>query len=140
MVLDHIPSSIKRFATPDQWSESDYEIALSVVEHLLLTHSDETLSNESADPRIESIKLEIEVLAKLVSQYETKHFPVREASLHEIIQFLVEERGGTAPDIEALFDTPQNYQRYLHREHTLTLAEAKRLHHTLGVSAELILA
>ena len=107
--------------------EADYELALSEVARLwgarLGTIDGDTL----------------EVLATLIDAYEAKHFPVDPPDPIEAIRFRMEQQGLTRKDLEPLLGSRTRVSEVLNRKRGLSIEMIRRLHETLGISADVLI-
>jgi HTH-type transcriptional regulator/antitoxin HigA len=81
----------------------------------------------------------LEVLAILIETYEREHHALPSPDPIEAIKFVMEQRGLGPKDLEPFIGTRSRVHEVLHGKRSLTLAMIRRLHHGLGIPAELLL-
>lgn len=70
----------------------------------------------------------LQVLAERVEAYETKHFPIPDASSGEVLAFLLEQRGLTQQEVEAGTRIHQSaLSRFIRGEREPSLEQIKKL-------------
>jgi len=90
------------------------------------------------DPRTaEGARLEL--LAKLVEDYEKEHFKFRKPDPVEMLLFRMQERGLKQKDIADLVGGKNRASEVLSRKRPLTLAMIRALHEKLGIPSELLI-
>ena len=90
------------------------------------------------DPRTpEGARLEL--LAKLVEDYEKEHFKFRKPDPVEAILFRMEEQGLRQKDIADIVGGKNRASEVLSRKRPLTLAMIRALHEKLGIPSELLI-
>src|SRR5713101_4353523 len=90
------------------------------------------------DPRTaEGARLEL--LAKLVEDYEKEHFKFRKPDPVEAILFRMEEQGLRQADIAGIVGGKNRASEVLSRKRPLTLAMVRALHEKLGIPSELLI-
>src|SRR5207237_10752811 len=90
------------------------------------------------DPRIaEGARLEL--LAKLVEDYEKEHFKFRKPDPVEAILFRMEQQGLRQTDLAAMVGGKNRASEILSRKRPLTLAMIRALHEKLGIPSELLI-
>ena len=111
-------------------TESDYKAALREVSALV-----------DADPAPDTPEGErLDVLATLVQAWEARHFPIGAPDPVEAIKFRMEQRGLSPKDLEGVIGKSNRVYEVLGRKRPLTLAMIRRLHRTLGIPAEVLIA
>jgi HTH-type transcriptional regulator/antitoxin HigA len=108
-------------------SERDYEAALKEVERLW--------GGKIGTPEGDRL----DVLATLIEAYEDKHFPMDPPDPIEAIKFRMEQQGMTRKDLEPLIGTRTRVAEVLNRRRGLSIEMIRRLHKTLGISAEVLI-
>jgi len=108
-------------------TEKDYELALKEVERLWGTRS----GTPDGD--------RLDVLATLIERYEEEHYPMDPPDPIEAIKFRMEQRGLTRKDLEPLIGTRTRVAEVLNRKRSLSIDMIRRLHKTLGISAEVLI-
>ncbi len=111
-------------------NEADYEAALRAVSPWF--------ENEPAAGTPEADQFE--VLLTLIEAYERKHFPLALPDPIEAIKFRMEQEGLGVKDLEPMIGRPNRVYEVLSRKRPLTLAMIRRLHHGLGIPAEVLVA
>jgi HTH-type transcriptional regulator/antitoxin HigA len=90
------------------------------------------------DPRTaEGARLEL--LAKLVEDYEKEHFKFRKPDPVEAILFRMEQQGLRQKDIADIVGGKNRASEVLSRKRPLTLAMVRALHQKLGIPSELLI-
>jgi len=93
-----------------------------------------------ADPAPESDDgARLELLAKLIDDYERERFSFRKPDPIEAILFRMEEQGLRQADIAALVGGKNRASEILSRKRPLTLAMVRALHENLGIPSELLI-
>jgi HTH-type transcriptional regulator/antitoxin HigA len=82
----------------------------------------------------------LDILATLVQAYEARHFPIDAPDPVEAIKFRMEQSGLTVKDLEPIIGRPNRVYEVLSRKRPLTLAMIRRLHRSLGIPAEVLIA
>ncbi len=109
-------------------TEADYEEALKEVERLW--------GAEPGTPEGDRF----EVLFTLVEAYEDQHYPILPPDPIEAIQYYMESRGLNRRDLEKYIGPSGRVSEVLSRRRPLTLAMIRRLHRSLGIPAEVLIA
>jgi HTH-type transcriptional regulator/antitoxin HigA len=107
--------------------KKDYEAALKEVERLWGAK----LGTPEGD--------RLDVLATLIDVYETTHFPMDPPDPVEAIKFRMEQQGLTRKDLEPLIGTRTRVAEILNRRRSLSIEMIRRLHKTLGISADVLI-
>lgn len=81
----------------------------------------------------------LELLAKLIDDYEKERFKFRKPDPIEAILFRMEEQGLRQTDIAALVGGKNRASEILSRKRPLTLAMIRALHDKLGIPSELLI-
>ena len=93
-----------------------------------------------ADPAPESGDgARLELLAKLIDDYERERFRFRKPDPIEAILFRMQEQGLRQADIAALVGGKNRASEILARKRPLTLAMIRALHEKLGIPSELLI-
>lgn len=82
----------------------------------------------------------LDILVTLVQAYEAKHTPISAPDPVEAIKFRMEQSGLSVKDLEPLIGKSNRVYEVLSRKRPLTLAMIRRLHHSLGIPAEVLIA
>lgn len=80
----------------------------------------------------------LDVLATLVADYEDKHFPMDPPDPIDAIKFRMEQQGLTRKDLEPAIGSRARVAEVLSRKRNLTISMIRRLHATLGISADIL--
>ncbi len=81
----------------------------------------------------------LELLAKLVEDYEKEHFKFRKPDPIEAIIFRMEQQGLRQTDLAAIIGGKNRASEVLSRKRPLTLAMIRALHEKLGIPSELLI-
>jgi HTH-type transcriptional regulator / antitoxin HigA len=106
-------------------NEKDYEAARKEVERLW--------GAKSGSPEGDRL----DVLATLIETYEDE--PMDPPDPIEAIKFRMEQQGLTRKDLEPLIGTRTRVAEVLNRKRGLSIDMIRRLHETLGISAEILI-
>jgi len=109
-------------------SESDYREALAEIETLFAAEPD-TPDGDRLD-----------VLATLVEVYEQKHYAIPSPDPVEAITYWMESRGISRQQLTPLLGSRARVSEIFNNKRGLTLAMIRRLHNTLGIPAEALIA
>ena len=111
-------------------TEVDYKAALRQISTLMESDPDPgTLEGDHLD-----------ILTTLVQAYEARHFPIGAPDPVEAIKFRMEQSGLTVKDLEPIIGRSNRVYEVLNRKRPLTLAMIRRLHRSLGIPAEVLIA
>ena len=92
------------------------------------------------DPEAESdAGARLELLAKLIDDYERERFKFRKPDPIEAILFRMEEQGLRQADIAAIVGGKSRASEILSRKRPLTLSMVRALHEKLGIPSELLI-
>ena len=81
----------------------------------------------------------LELLAKLIDDYERERFKFRKPDPIEAILFRMEEQGLRQADIAAIVGGKNRASEILSRKRPLTLSMVRALHEKLGIPSELLI-
>lgn len=81
----------------------------------------------------------LDVLATLVDAYESELYPMDPPDPIEAIKFRMEQQGLTRKDLEPMIGTRTRVAEVLNRRRPLSIAMIRRLHHGLGIPAEVLI-
>jgi HTH-type transcriptional regulator/antitoxin HigA len=81
----------------------------------------------------------LDVLATLVDAYESQHDPIDPPDPIEAIKFRMEQQGLSLRDLEAMLGPRAGVAEILNRRRGLSIAMIRRLHESLGISAEVLI-
>lgn len=108
-------------------SEADYQAALKEIETLLESHPG-TPEGDRMD-----------VLVTLVEAYEARHFPIPEPDDPvQVLEYYMDSRGLKTTDLVEYLGSKERVSEVLNRKRGLSLAMIRRLHHGLGIPADLL--
>jgi HTH-type transcriptional regulator/antitoxin HigA len=82
----------------------------------------------------------LDILVTLVQAYEAKHMPISPPDPVEAIKFRMEQSGLSVKDLEPIIGKSNRVYEVLSRKRPLTLGMIRRLHHSLGIPAEVLIA
>lgn len=82
----------------------------------------------------------LDILATREQAYEARHSPIDAPDPVEAIKFRMEQAGLTVKDLEPIIGRPNRVYEVLSRMCPLTLAMIRRLHRSLGIPAEVLIA
>ncbi|NDP37317.1 MAG: transcriptional regulator [Rhodoferax sp.] len=82
----------------------------------------------------------LDILATLVQTYEAKYVPVTAPDPVEAIKFRMDQCGLTVKDLEPIIGKSNRVYEVLNRKRPLTLAMIRRLHQSLGIPADVLIA
>ena len=108
-------------------TEADYESALVEIEALW--------GAPAGTPKGDRL----DILATLVDVYENEHYPMDPPDPIEAIVFRMEQQGLTRKDLEGILGSRTRVAEVLNRRRGLSINMIRRLHDTLGISAEVLI-
>jgi HTH-type transcriptional regulator / antitoxin HigA len=82
----------------------------------------------------------LDILVTLVQAYEAKHMSISPPDPVEAIKFRMEQSGLSVKDLEPIIGKSNRVYEVLSRKRPLTLGMIRRLHHSLGIPAEVLIA
>ena len=82
----------------------------------------------------------LDILARLVQAYEAQHISVAAPDPVEAIKFWMEQSGLSDKDLEPIIGRSNRVYEVLNRKRPLTLAMMPRLHHSLGIPTDVLIA
>lgn len=106
---------------------ADHERALAEIEHLW--------GAASGTPEGDRL----DVLATLIDAYEAEHYPMEPPDPVDAIKFRMEQQGLSRKDLEPLIGTRTRVAEILNRKRSLSIGMIRRLHESLGISAEVLI-
>ena len=110
-------------------TKADYKAALKMISALV-----------DADPKRGTPDCDrLEVLGALLVAYEAKHYPIELPDPIEAIKFRMEQQGLSAKDLQPMIGGLNRVYEVLNRKRPLSLAMVRRLHSSLGISAECLI-
>ena len=111
-------------------TESDYKAALRQISTLM--ESDPEPGTPEGDW--------LDILTTLVQAYEAKHVPLTAPDPVEAIKFRMDQSGLSVKDLEPIIGKSNRVYEVLSRKRPLTLAMIRRLHKSLGIPADVLIA
>ena len=108
-------------------TEADYQEALGEIEHLF----DAQPNTPDGD--------RLEVLATLVEAYEERHHDIPSPDPVEAILYHLESRGLSRRELEPCIGSRARVSEVLNRRRPLSIDMIRKLHKTLGISAEVLI-
>ena len=108
-------------------TEADYEAAIVEIEALW--------GAPAGTPKGDRL----DILATLVDVYENEHYPIDPPDPIEAIVFRMEQQGLTRKDLEGILGSRTRVAEVLNRRRGLSINMIRRLHDTLGISAEVLI-
>lgn len=111
-------------------TEADHQAALREISALM--ESDPDLGTPEGD--------RLDILATLVQAFEARHMPITAPDPVEAIKFRMEQSGLSVKDLEPIIGKSNRVYEVLNRKRPLTLAMIRRLHQSLGIPAEVLIA
>ena len=72
--------------------------------------------------------------------YEAKHVPITAPDPVDAIKFLMDQRGLSVKNLEPMIGKSNRVYEVLSRKRPLTLAMIRRLHKSLGIPADVLIA
>jgi HTH-type transcriptional regulator / antitoxin HigA len=108
-------------------TKKDYAAVLAEIEHLWGAK----LGTPEGD--------RLDVFATLIDAYEAAHYPMDPPDPIEAIKFRMEQQGLTRKDLQPLIGTRTRVAEVLNRKRSLSIGMIRRLHQTLGISAEVLI-
>ena len=82
----------------------------------------------------------LDIVATLVQAYEAKHVPISVPDPVEAIKFRLDQSGLSVKDLELIIGKSNRVYEVLNRQRPLTLAMIRRLHRSLGIPADVLIA
>ncbi len=111
-------------------TDADYKSTLREISNLM--ESDPELGTPEGD--------RLDILVTLVQAYEAKHVPMTAPDPVEAIKFRMDQSGLSVKDLEPLIGKSNRVYEVLNRKRPLTLAMIRRLHQSLGIPADVLIA
>ena len=108
-------------------NQADYQFMLHEIENLFDAEPDTPESDR------------LDVLVTLVEAYEAKHFPIPEPDDPvAVLEYYMESRGLSRADLIPFLGSKERVSEVLNRKRGLSLEMIRRLHHNLGIPADLL--
>jgi HTH-type transcriptional regulator/antitoxin HigA len=82
----------------------------------------------------------LDILTTLVQAYEARHTPITAPDPVEAIKFRMDQGELSVKDLETIIGKSNRVYEVLNRKRPLTLAMIRRLHHSLGIPADVLIA
>ena len=111
-------------------TNADYKATLKEVSALM--ESDPDLGTPAGD--------RLDILVTLVQASEAKYLPIDAPDPVEAIKFRMDQSGLSVKDLEPIIGKSNRVYEILNRKRPLTLAMIRRLHQSLGIPAEVLIA
>ena len=108
-------------------TKADHRAALKDIERLMDARPDTPAGDR------------LEVLTTLVERYEAQHEPIAPPNPVEALLYYMESRGLTRKDLEPYLGSRARVAEILNRRRPLTIEMIRKLHHGLGISAEILI-
>ncbi len=77
----------------------------------------------------------VELLSKLIEDYEEEHYPIPDSPPNEILKFFLEDRGMKQKDLVPVFGSEGVVSEILNGKRPITLKTAKKLQEFFGLSS-----
>jgi len=101
----------------------------------------EVLNLAKLNPAVDTEEYErLTILSLLVEDYDNKHYPIPECTPAEAIRFVMEQNELTAKDMTPYFGTTSRFYEVVNGKRNLTLSMIKKLHNSLGISYNSLMA
>ena len=103
----------------------------------MLAHVEELMDRGGSRTPEEDALLSL--LVSLIQAYERQHYPMRQPSAQEMLNYLMEQRGLKQADLIPIFKLSGYVSDVVHGKRTISKAHARKLAEFFGVSAELFI-
>ncbi|MFT4224253.1 helix-turn-helix domain-containing protein [Dysgonomonas sp.] len=114
-------------------NKKEYEVLLSKIEELLEIVNNETSEN---DPNL----IELNLLSKMVEEYEDVHFPISKPSLSDVMKLRMYEMGLTQKSLAEMLDvSPSRVSEIISGKSEPTLGIARSISVKLNITASVVL-
>ena len=111
-------------------TEAEYDRLLEQTQHLM--------ERDEAELSPEESRL-LDLLTELIERYEDEHYPMGNPQPHEMLQFLMEQRGLRQRDLWHLFGSRGVASEVIHGKRAISKAQAKKLAAFFHVTADLFI-
>jgi HTH-type transcriptional regulator / antitoxin HigA len=111
-------------------TEADYKVTLKEISTLM--ESDPDVGSPDGD--------RLDILVTLVQAYEAKHLPITAPDPVEAIKFRMDQSGLSVKDLEPMIGKSNRVYEILNRKRPLTLTMIRKLHQSLGIPANVLIA
>ena len=108
-------------------SERDYRRVLKEIDSLM-----DASANTARGDRLD-------VLATLAVAWEEKHHAIEAPDPVQAIEFAMDQRGLSRKDLEPYIGSRARVAEVLNHKRSLSLAMIRRLHHGLGIAADVLI-
>ena len=81
----------------------------------------------------------VALLVRLVEDFETEHYPISDAPPHEMLQFLLEQRGLRQKDLVPIFGTDGRVSEVVNGKRAISKEHAKALGEFFDISPEVFI-
>jgi HTH-type transcriptional regulator/antitoxin HigA len=81
----------------------------------------------------------LEILVTLVSVYDDEHYPIDPPDPIDAIRFRMEQLGLKRSDLEPVLGSRARVAEVLNRRRPLSIRMIRKLHHNLGIPAEVLI-
>lgn len=81
----------------------------------------------------------LQLLTKLIEDYEDKHFPIENVSPHEVLKFIIEQRNLKQSDLLDIFGSSGIASEVVNGKRSISKTQAKKLAERFKVSVELFI-
>jgi len=81
----------------------------------------------------------LEILVTLVSAYDDEHYPIDPPDPIDAIRFRMEQMGLKRSDLEPVLGSRARVAEVLNRRRPLSIRMIRKLHHDLGIPAEVLI-
>ena len=104
----------------------------------LLEQTQQLMERDEADLSPEENRL-LDLLTDLIERYEDEHYPMGNPQPHEMLQFLMEQRGLRQRDIWHLFGSRGVASEVINSKRAISKAQAKKLAVFFHVTSDLFI-
>lgn len=108
-------------------TRADYRAALKQIDRLMAAKAGTRAGDR------------LDVLTTLVERYESEHEPIEPPDPIDALIYHLESRGLKRHDLEAFIGSRARVAEVLNRRRPLTIAMIRKLHHGLGISADVLI-
>lgn len=115
---------------------SNMEATIIVIENDTDLRQAQNLAANLMDSDNPNDRARLRAQVQLIKVYEARHYPVPQASVAEIIQYLMEQHDLTPTDMAPILGTRSRVSEVLIGKRPLSIAMIKRLRSTFHVSAD----
>ena len=108
-------------------------------EHAAALAEYDRLAEALGDAPTEHAVAEVRALGLVISDYESRRWPIPEPDPIEFIKFMMEQKGLKVSDVASCFGSSYRAYEVLNRRRNLTLVMVRKLRDVLGCSADALL-